>query len=60
MLLTTRFLQNLILALGVTATLIFDVEIRIYILLIAHLTSRIYPSSLARSGYSVLVDLQDR
>ena len=33
MLLTTRFLQNLILALGVTATLIFDVEIRFSILL---------------------------
>ena len=33
MLLTRRFLQNLILALGVTATLIFDVEIRFSILL---------------------------
>ena len=31
MLLTRRFLQNLILARGVTATLIFDVEIRFYI-----------------------------
>ena len=64
MLFTTRFLQNLIRARGVTATLIFDVEIRFSILLssdlITHFISRIYPSSRARSGYSVLVDLQDR
>ena len=61
MLLTRRFLQNLIFALGVTATLIFDVTYNLfYFSLIIHFISRMYPSSLARSGYWALEELQER